>query len=545
MPPINTAPITSSSPGNGLIPNIGTGPVSAAPVTNNEWIAAFVEYWTARWANGDHTVPNGWVSALHGEPDPTDAQGQASARTILAFTRYAQQYRPGMDPQVDQLMPWQPPGPNDFIEDPVVTAARIANEQWQRTFDESVRQFNLNFSQQERDSLFQIFNSTFQNELTQYATESNIFSTQTQAALQAYNTQAGIYNANEGNRLGALQSAGTLAQTLQGLLDARTNNAIRLQANPNDAVEREYAVRALKGPTGTDVPAYSNVDALSEVIRKLIDYQPNPAPVAPAPMAPPTAPNQGTFQLPPGVQTIINQSQPSPTPSAPTTPAPSAPSPTNPNPIPNPTPSPSTNQLPGHVATGPNTEALPEGYTIGPGGVVMRIPQFAEGTNKLGTTARKMIVGEHPTGKPNPELIEVTGKNVRTKVTPLSKLPKNKLTKVLKHPKFAEGTDLTLKSYDDSAYQNLPSLKYLQGGMSDADYNRLNTGYAPGAFGTNIPESGRINYNKYTKVAKDPYSLALVNSLYRGANRDLASEVSRAKARAPLGQAIATSLIRT
>ena len=120
-----------------------------------------------------------------------------------------------------------------------------------------------------------------------------------------------------------------------------------------------------------------------------------------------------------------------------------------------------------------------------------------------------------------------------------------------KMKKFAYGSDmfnpdsLQLKTYSDEDYQNLPSLRYLQGNMPTRQYETLATGNATGAFGQQLPESGNINYNKYLRLAKDPVSLAMVASSYKSGSRDLFAEVARAKARAPFGQAVQTSLIRS
>ena len=104
---------------------------------------------------------------------------------------------------------------------------------------------------------------------------------------------------------------------------------------------------------------------------------------------------------------------------------------------------------------------------------------------------------------------------------------------------------LKLKSYSDEDYQNLPSLRFLQGRMGRKQYDTLKTGNAIGAFGQELPESGSINYGDYLRLAKDPVSLAMVASSYKAGSRDLFAEVSRAKARAPFGQAVQTSLIRS
>lgn len=611
MPP----PVTSSTYQPGMIPN---QTAFGSTITNLQWIQAFAEYWASRWAHGDRTVPDGWVSAMHGEPDPTDAGGLASPRTLLAFTRYAQQYKPGMDAQTDQTFPWVPPGPNEYVEDPVVTAARIGNEQWQKNFDEQLRQFNitteeqarqfgLTLDQNERIAMSNAFNAAYQNQLAKFATEAGIFSQQSQNALSLYNTSVGIWDSNEARRVETLGQAGQLSAALQGMYDARGQAAVAYSQNPGDMVARENQVRGIQASKAGEVGVFQNVDTLTEVIRRLIDYKPGDAPVAPtmpnAPVAPvpvgqdPLLANAGNTgdtgykaytpptPVMPGGQTAgsdvikypdVIPGYNGPDFSYPTQSVPNMPS--APSKILAPTPG------------GSATANMPSGYQV-IGGQIMRYAYGKTASQgqrggKLGTAARKMIVGDpQADGQPNPELVQITGDNVKTTVTPLKGTPmgnvamqpmpmplpqmrpsalppsgirQSPLAMVMAklnmmNPRtingvqaFANGTpDVNMPTYSDEAYQNFPSLKYMQGTMGSQQYNTLNTGMAQGAFGTQIPESGAINYRKYLDIARDPISLAALGSLYSSANRNLAAEVARARARAPLGQAMRTNLVRT
>ena len=147
-------------------------------------------------------------------------------------------------------------------------------------------------------------------------------------------------------------------------------------------------------------------------------------------------------------------------------------------------------------------------------------------------------------GQPNPEMVEVKnpGPRTRTVVTPFTQALRNRV------PMFAQGTDPNnpmLTTYDDSVYQNLPHIQYMQGNQSSGAFNQLAKGYATGAMGQKVPEAGSFNYRRYLDVARDPISLAMLSSDYKSANRDLASTVARAKRRAPFGQALNTSLVRT
>jgi hypothetical protein len=126
-------------------------------------------------------------------------------------------------------------------------------------------------------------------------------------------------------------------------------------------------------------------------------------------------------------------------------------------------------------------------------------------------------------------------------VTPLSKVAHREL---VGRRMYADGTNsATITTYPDSAYQNSPRQRYLTGG-SARDYGKLATGFAGAAFGMKVPESGRLNYGKFLNLANDPVALAMTAADYKSANRDLSSVVARAKARAPLGQSINTSMIR-
>ncbi len=591
---VATSPLTSNTAQPGMSPNTG-GMIA----NHSDWVDAFVNYWASKWAHGDFSVPNGWVSAQFGEPDRADyVPGQTvqniSPRTLLAFTRYAQAYKPGTDAAVDQLMPFTPPGPNDYIEDPVTTSSRIAQDNWNRTFDQKIKSDaaanGLTARGQDIQSEGQIlqakaqaaaaFNSAFQNELSKYATQAEMFKHQEGLKQQGFATQAGMYNTNEGNRSANLQHAGSLAGALQQAYDARTNNAIKLTADPGNFIERESAVRALGAPGYTNVQGYKNVDALDEVIKKLINYQPGAQPVQPAAgtMAMPGAPNTSSFQLPPGLQDIINQlTNAKAMPPAAGTPAatstvgtPVVGAPTAVNHVTGAAPpvAAATAVTPKAVLPGVTKAPLTDGmghtwdeaqqsWTNDTDGSLNDgkghswdsgiqgwkndndgTPYYA--TGGAGVTDRQFIAGDpQANGRPNPEMIQIHNPGPRTtaSITPLQG--------AVRAFAYGDAPNVNLRSYSDDAYQNYPTLKYFDGRMPGSSYDTLNTGHATGAFGAQLPESGAINYGRFLNIQKDPLSLALLTSSYRSGSRDLLSEVARAKARAPFGQAVQTSLIRT
>jgi len=97
----------------------------------------------------------------------------------------------------------------------------------------------------------------------------------------------------------------------------------------------------------------------------------------------------------------------------------------------------------------------------------------------------------------------------------------------------------------DESIQQLPTLEYLKGTMDRGTYGTLNTGTSSGAFGTSLPEAGAINFSKIMQISQDPVAMKLLDSLYRSASRSLSAEVERARARAPIGNAPVSSLVRT
>ena len=97
----------------------------------------------------------------------------------------------------------------------------------------------------------------------------------------------------------------------------------------------------------------------------------------------------------------------------------------------------------------------------------------------------------------------------------------------------------------DANLQMLPSLRALYTGDLGW-YNAPREQFVGGPFGTILPGSGMINVANYNQVAKDPTSLGLLQSLYRGASRDLTSEVARARRFAPVGRGLQSlSTVRT
>lgn len=675
----NPTPQTSPNSLPGYSPNVQ----DFANNTHADWVDAFVKYWANRWASGDHQVPDGWVSALYGEPDPTDnidpktGIPMAGPRTMLAFARYAAAYKPGMDAQTDQVMPWTPPGANDYIEDPGTTAARVSQDNWDKTFAAT---------KDNNERL--LWQDAYKNDLSKYATEANMYGTDQAFASSVYGsqvsgrnsdnalagsvygTQGSMYNADEQNREAALGQAGTLSSALQGMYDTRTNNAIALKAAPSDFVQSEYATRALNGPIAEGVPGYKDVASLGDVIQRLINYKPNnPQPTAPVAAPMPAAPQPGTRPAAP-VQTPFVPSAP-PQAAAPVTPRPTTPQPTTATLTPKATLPAVARDAYGRlpVTIDPNVAADPSGYRwdsanqgwVDPAhGNAPYTPHAAHG-GVMGAMQGFIAGDPQEDGQPNPEYIQMQpgggasvtplrdmiprmayggtiegstddqwggnipgggygggiaggnmlypqGGNLGQAVKPLTmpggspgpapyggvssgggataggypqpvsgpvsapgtmvnqaaipqvassaapgqsaigNFPSDVPNELLNRPSAsgaAPAPQVTLPSYNDAAYQNLPLLQYLQGLIGDQQFGTLATGTTPGAFGTRIPEAGATNYGRMLQLQKDPVAWGMAQSLYKSANRDIGQTLAKAKARAPLGQTVATSLVRT
>ena len=108
---------------------------AAGKPTNPEWKNGVVNYLATAWVNGWRGLPGGWNESVHGSPDPSDTNGVASARTLMAFSRYADTYQPGMSEALDSSMPWVAPSQSDYVETPEQTANRVAQDNWQAVFD--------------------------------------------------------------------------------------------------------------------------------------------------------------------------------------------------------------------------------------------------------------------------------------------------------------------------------------------------------------------------------------------------------------------------
>ncbi|HEX3082409.1 MAG TPA: hypothetical protein VHQ86_04080, partial [Candidatus Saccharimonadia bacterium] len=214
----------------GFVPNEG-GTWSGGKGTNAYWRQILAEYMASEWAHGNRDkvleiISPTWLSAKYGEPDPSDiaaGDNKWSERTLLAFSKWAADYQPGWSPYIDQVLPYVPPGPDEFIETPEQTADRVLNETQDKDRAESARQFDITTGQSALDAWIQ-------------------------AELDKYATQGSIYGDQEQNRSENLRHAGDLSSTLQAAMDARTKSALDQKADPGDYLRAEYESRAIAPP---------------------------------------------------------------------------------------------------------------------------------------------------------------------------------------------------------------------------------------------------------------------------------------------------------
>ena len=615
-------------------PGMTTNETPYGQPTHQQYVTTLAEYLASMYAYGGESrqkaldlISPVYQNAKYGSPDPTDQNGHWSPATILAFSRFAGDYQGG-SPQLDSIIAPVAPGPNDFVETPEQTATRIAQANFEKQLDQAIALKTMDIQAAAAEGAanrsFQAGENAADRQLSAAKANADIAAQMESikgqiktAAMSAFNgafsneiskygVSAGMYNSQEGNRLSALESGGSLAGMLQQILDQRTGKAIDAQLNPGDYLQREAQVRAMNAPQGTETPAYTDTNSIKDIIDKLVNWTPTGGV-----MQRPVAPDQNTFTPPPALQGLMNwqptapaqisapssgysgagagtgvldpaaraaaiaaasaklaggntqaTAQPKPV-AASTQPAPSGWSGVRNEDVAYLTPGQRalvTTGLLGpskgsdytqYKVYNPNNNNSMYGPedTIAPGSSVW-LERYAYGVQNKKTN--QFVAGDPQTpGQVNPEVVTVhnPGKKTRISVHPIQNVAMRRKAQGLR--KFATGADmfdpntLKLKSYPDEAYQNLASLRFLQGNMSKPQYNTLATGYTTGYAGQQIPESGQLNYGRYLQLAKDPVSLALVASSYKAGNRDLFAEVARAKDRAPFGQAVQTSLIRS
>ena len=298
---IDVTPGVSSSaqPGYIINPNVAG---------NNAWREAALDILAYQWASTppdqrDSFLQPYWGQGAvngrsqYGDADMTDRVGAdgivyTSPATVASLSRYLSSYVPGSNPDLEGLIPYVPPAPNEYIESPDAIAARVNQFNNDRNFALDVAQENRIAGDNRASIAASNANAAAsraaaaqasQNQLAaaSMAADASRFGTRGQFLSSIYNTDAGLWDAGQRNLLDAMQGAGSLSLGYQGLLDERVKDIIRNKSNPQDFVERQYSIRALQPPTGTDITAYRDVPELQGSISKLYNYNPPAQPTAP------------------------------------------------------------------------------------------------------------------------------------------------------------------------------------------------------------------------------------------------------------------------
>lgn len=305
--------------------------------THQQYVTTLAEYLASMYAYGGESrqkvldlISPVYVNAKYGSPDPTDQDGVWSPATILAFSRFAGDYKGG-SPELDSIIAPVAPGPNDFVETPEQTATRIAQANFEKQLDTTIAlktaELQAAAAEGAANRAFQAGENAADRQLSAAKANADIAAQMESikgqiksAAMSAFNNafsnevskygvSAGMYNTQESNRLSALQSGGSLSGMLQQILDERTNKAIESQLNPGDYLAREAQVRAMTAPQGTETPAYTDTQSIKDIIDKLVNWTPTGGV-----MARPTAPDQNTFAPPPGLQKLMDWQPTAPAP---------------------------------------------------------------------------------------------------------------------------------------------------------------------------------------------------------------------------------------
>ena len=726
---IDLTPQVSSTNTGGMVinPNV---------VGNNAWREAAIDILAYQWASTpldqrDQFLQPYWSQGNYGSVDMTDRPGAdgnvySSPQTVAALSRYIASYVPGSNPQLEGVIPYVPPAPNEYIESPDAVANRVNQFNIDRNYALDVAQENRLAAGQAASIAASGRASASASADRQAAAKAQIaaakigadaskYGTQGQFKSSIFNTNAGLWGANESNLLAAMRDAGSLGLGYQGLLDERTNNIIKNLSNPADFVERMSSIRALQAPNPEQVAAYQNVPELQGSLSKLYNYKPSAQPVAPtldgsaSGTNPPPAPRPKRPRRPegggmarggvttdpvfmvgdkgvpaqkdttemvishtPGAEyevipmnkdgrnlaqtmrgyaggTPIDYTDNTPGPSAPANPTDS--SPTGYSPIDwdeiyasgygpardaNPYASQQTyisndNQRVVRIdpATGmqykvwgvaptsnnlsrsyrPNVDMRKYGlenrngrdYTIRPLGEgtvttptggeqpgPATTPGWGETPGGTGIPAPVVPPGATPTvdtpaGPVNPNtgrvgavpetpgayipdavgapremgnipvgyyVDPVTGALRPGQAPPAGSLPAGQPGAPGTPPAGLGGAPAgwdgtTFNNYTNAQIQDLPFLRYLQGIMDPATYNTMSNLYTTGPFGTMLPEAGAINLQKMYEILQDEDAAGMLQSLYKGGNSNLQSLLSMALARAPIGNARATSAIET
>lgn len=101
-------------------------------------------------------------------------------------------------------------------------------------------------------------------------------------------------------------------------------------------------------------------------------------------------------------------------------------------------------------------------------------------------------------------------------------------------------------SYDQNTWENSPAMQLLMGKITPQQYATLsNQGSTVPGIGAQIISPNALNYKDYLEIKKNPDALALLQAMYKGANRNFDAEGVLAGSRSPVSNATDTTLVRT
>ena len=118
--------------------------------TNVDWQESLIDLLSYKWAASTPEqrqtfLGTSWESTKYGEPGGydtilEDGKQVTSPATTTALSRYAAAYRPGMDPYIDQVLPYIAPSADDYMEGPSLIAARVAQSNADKAYELAVDQ---------------------------------------------------------------------------------------------------------------------------------------------------------------------------------------------------------------------------------------------------------------------------------------------------------------------------------------------------------------------------------------------------------------------
>ena len=264
------------------------GPNGATPtgVNHPAWQTNVITALAVDWASGGRGLPGGWDSSF-GTPDPSDSNGKPTARTISAFTKYVQAYKPGTSEWLDSNFPYVPPGPGDYVESPDTIALRVDQENWEKMFDvqygptaqadkaAALAQHQYEFGEQLKlDQARLAMQGSAQASEAAYQSAKLALEREGLSAEAAWR-KSQLELEREKMRVGEEQFNKTLALQYENLWLAkeeaadrkalavadiqqkRANTLAELGADPGDAVQRELFSRLGSEPLGTPVDVFT------------------------------------------------------------------------------------------------------------------------------------------------------------------------------------------------------------------------------------------------------------------------------------------------